>query len=212
MHERIFYRERVNDSVKPLILHFTVYTVAIFIFTSSLPFLLQDGEIAYFKENGLIEWMQLSCLLTACTIFLIGCMFISQFREIFILLASVCAFAAVRELDSFLDNLIPVIGWKIATVIIVFAAWMAYIHKEKLAKQVPRFLSSPAFVVLWAGFIMAVPVAQLLGHGEFLETLMGDDYNHAYKRVIEESGEVVGYLLIVAGSVESYLKLKKAGN
>lgn len=58
--------------------------------------------------------------------------------------------------------------------------------------------------------IVAVPIAQLLGHAAFLESLMGENYMRAYKRVIEESGELLGYLLLLEGSIESLVWMKKA--
>lgn len=54
---------------------------------------------------------------------------------------------------------------------------------------------------------MAVPFAQLVGHGNFLQIIMGDDYVRDYKRVIEELGELFGYLLLVIGSVEFTLQM-----
>jgi len=82
---------------------------------------------------------------------------------------------------------------------------------HKLKRQIAHFLPSPAFTMLWAGFVVAVPVAQLLGHGSFLKSLMGDDYIRSYKRVIEECGELIGYMLLLAGSVESVINMRIRG-
>lgn len=87
---------------------------------------------------------------------------------------------------------------------------MAYANWRELNRQIATFLSSRAFATLWAGFIVAVPVAQLLGHGPFLETLMGDDDERSYKRVIEESGELIGSILLLAGSIESMVQMRVA--
>jgi len=47
-------------------------------------------------------------------------------------------------------------------------------------------------------------------HGAFLQLVMGDDYNRDYKRVIEETLETMGYILILIGSFESVLQLRTA--
>lgn len=56
--------------------------------------------------------------------------------------------------------------------------------------------------------IVAVPISQLLGHGDFLQALMGDKYDRSYKRVIEETLGLMGYILVFAGTVEAALELR----
>jgi hypothetical protein len=210
MHERKMTFEKSSISVMPLIMRFALYTLVIFAFTASLQLIVQHGDIVVFEENGPIEWIQFGCLVAASSVLIAGSSVISSFRELFLLLASISAFAAVRELDSLLDKAIPWIGWKVGFVMVLYAAGVAYSNRNKIKWQIAHFLSSPAFGVMWAAFIMAVPVAQLLGHGPFLESLLGDDYDRSYKRIIEESGEMVGYLLLLAGSIESLLYMKAA--
>jgi len=210
MQEREISREIFIGSVRPVVMRFAAYTLVIFIFTASLTLQAKCDNIDFFKEDGPIEWMQFSLLVVATAVFVTGSSVNSVFREIFLLLASVFAFAAVRELDRLLDEVIPWIGWKIGFAVVVYAVVFAYKNRHKLRWQIAQFLCSPAFAVLWAGFVVAVPVAQLLGHGPFLESLMGDDYNRCYKLVIEESGELVGYIILVAGSFESVVLIKGA--
>ena len=81
--------------------------------------------------------------------------------------------------------------------------------KNNLQIQIEQFIRTRSFALLWCGFIVAVPYAQLVGHGNFLELLMGDDYMRDYKRVIEELGELLGYLLIMVGSLEAVLQRKE---
>lgn len=210
MQEREITPEMLIESVRPVVMRFVAYTLVIFIFTASLTLQAQCDNIDFFKEDGPIEWMQFCSLVGATALFVAGSSVISVFREIFILLASVFTFAAVRELDRLLDEVIPWIGWKIGFVVVLYAVGFAYTNRHKLRWQIAQFLCSPAFALLWAGFVVAVPVAQLLGHGPFLESLMGDDYNRCYKLVIEESGELVGYIMLVAGSFESVALIKGA--
>ena len=65
---------------------------------------------------------------------------------------------------------------------------------------------SNGFFLLWAGFIIAIPVAQLVGNGAFLQAIMNDDYSRDYRRIIEEIGELMGYGLILVGSIELAIK------
>jgi len=59
--------------------------------------------------------------------------------------------------------------------------------------------------VLWAGFIVAVPLAQLVGHGPFFRLFMDEEHVRNIKRVFEESGEFCGYLILLFGTIESIL-------
>ena len=87
------------------------------------------------------------------------------------------------------------------------AGWVTiWPRRATLKGQLAEFVAHRAFVLFWAGFIVAVPYAQLVGHAAFLESLMGDDYQRDYKRVIEELGEMLGYLLILLGSIEALLQ------
>ncbi len=194
----------------PVIIRFAAYTLAIFIITALLTPLAEYKDIYFiFTENGPVEWLQLGMLVAASVLFFSVFFSLPAFRELFLILASVSAFAAVRELDSVLDKAIPWIGWKIGFALLLFAAALAWTKRDKVKRQLGHYLSSPGFVVLWAGFIVAVPIAQLLGHAVFLESLMGENYLRAYKRVIEESGELLGYLLLLEGSIESLVCMKK---
>ena len=197
-------------SAKSTVVRFTAYTAAVFTLTLSLPLVIEHGDIIIFKENGPIEWFQFSVLVAASAVFLFGGWRLAHFRQLFLLMAFVSIFAAIRELDVFLARAIPGVGWKIGFIVILYAIGSAYTKRKSVKRQLPPFVASSAFVILWAGFLVAVPFGQLIGHGAFLEVVMGDDYNRDYKRVIEETLETMGYLLVLIGSFESVLQLRMA--
>jgi len=183
---------------------FLVYTLAILGCTLSLPLVVgSDGDIAAFKENGAIEWTQ--CMLLAVAALLLFATaaqrtFLGQSAVLLGLLVSV---AATRELDSVLEAWLPLVSWKLPVVLLgLAAAAVAWRSRAVLRPQLERLLSYRGLPLLWAGFVVAVPFGQLVGHGELLEALMGDDYTRDYKRVIEETTELVGYALIVVGTIE----------
>lgn len=162
-----------KESTRVSALRFFAYTLLIFGFTASLPLMVVDGDIVFFKENGPIEWFQFSLLLGATAVFLAGTLLVQAFNPLLAVLACVSAFAASRELDSVLDDVVPVLGWSVAFVFLLAAGTLAYRTRGRLADQVPVFLSSRAFVMLRAGFVVAVPFARLIGDARFLQSLMG---------------------------------------
>ena len=208
MNPNNFTAVHAGASASAIMARFSAYTVAVFALALSLPLVIEHGDIVLFKENGPIEWFQCALLLVTSSLFFLGSYQLSHCRQVFVLIGLVSAFAAIRELDAFLDQRIPWVGWKIGFLPILGAVYLACVHKNLIARQLPLFLASSGFVILWAGFLIAVPVAQLVGHGAFLQAVMGDDYNRGYKRVIEETLETVGYILFLIGSFESLLHVK----
>lgn len=196
------------NSCLPMALRYAAYTILIFAATISLPTFLEDGNIGAFKEGSWVEWFQLMLLGATSSLYFYEAFFSNPHQTIFHFLGCLSAFAAIREMDAFLDRVIPLIGWKIGFVFILYALFSAYAHRKSFLRQIRIFLNTHSMVILWAGFIVAVPIGQLLGHGDFLQALMGDNYDRDYKRVIEETLELMGYILVFAGSVEAAVELR----
>lgn len=187
---------------------FVLYTAGLLGAFALLPHAMIHGDVLVFKEGGIVEWMQFGLLALACGWMLANSLRLPQFRALLCVMALGIVMAMVRELDSLLDKLIPVLGWKLPCgVILAVLLFVAWRNRRALVPQISAFITCRGFAILWAGFAVAVPFAQLVGHGNFLQIIMGDDYVRDYKRVIEELGEVFGYLLLVIGSVESTLQM-----
>src|SRR6056297_1715865 len=120
------------DSELPTILRFAVYTILIFSATSALPLILQPGDIGPFKEGAWIEWCQLLLLISSAGIYFYSAFLGSHHRSILHVLGCIALFAAIREMDQFLDALIPFVGWKIGWLIIPYVIFFAYINRSVL--------------------------------------------------------------------------------
>ncbi len=199
-----------NESIRATVVRFSFYTFGILLLATLLPWVAQYRDAAVFKENAAIEWLQFGLLVTTSIVFLREAFVTPRYHHVFVLLACVSAFAGVREMDANLDRLIPWIGWKIGYSIILYAAIITYSNAQTLKRQIMRFLHSRAFSLLWAGFIIAIPFAQLVGHGAFLQAVMDDDYSRDYQRMIEELGELMGYVLLFIGSFELIWQMRVA--
>lgn len=185
-----------------MVLRFSLYTAGILLFTVSLPWLARIGDAAPFKENGMIEWLQFGALLAVSLILARNARASTRFQHAFTILACFAAFASAREMDGNLDVAIPGLGWKIGYIFVAYAGYVFYKSGGDAMRQVRECCDSNGFLLLWAGFIVAIPFAQLVGHGAFLQAIMSDDYSRDYRRIIEEIGELMGYGLILIGSVE----------
>lgn len=186
-------------------IRFTIYTGFIASSCYALPWTIADGNIQEFTDNRWVEWVQFGLLVLVVAMWWAISRRAAS-RELYQLIGVVHAVAAFRELDKVLDRLIPVLGWKVG-VLMAFVAFGLVLRGRgrQVARQIGQFLGTPAFVLGWSGFMLVIPIAQLIGHGPFLEALLGDHYDNVYKHVIEESAELMGYLMLVAAAVEGWV-------
>ena len=167
-----------------------------------LPLLAEFKSAAAFKENGLVEWLQIAALVGTAFVFARAARTTYVGNLAFVILASFATFATTRELDAIIDPLLPVLGWKAGYAFVLFAGYLYYQNKRVVSQQVRELVATNGFLLLWAGFIIAIPFAQLVGNTAFLQAVMADDYSRDYRRIIEELGELMGYGIILIGSIE----------
>ena len=190
------------ESIRSSIGRYSLYTFLILAFAASLPLLARYRDAAAFKEGGVIEWMQLGLLVTISLTFFRESIAIRKYRQAFAFLGGLAAFAAIREMDAYLDVIVPWIGWKIGYLVILAVGVYGFRNKKSLHDQAVCCVNSRAFTLLWAGFIIAIPFAQLVGNGTLLDMVMGEGHDRDYRRMIEELGELMGYALILIGNIE----------
>lgn len=190
-----------------MLVRFLIYTVAITAFCMNLPSTIADGDVQEFTENRWVEWLQFALIAASVGLFLVRALRVPGAWELLVLLGGLYALAVFRELDALLDSVVPWLGWKIGpTLLLPLLFGLAILHARRLRQQFASFIGSPAFVLGWAGFMTVVPVAQLIGHGPFLEALLGDGYHRGYKHAIEESAELIGYMMLTAAAVEAWIR------
>ncbi len=164
----------------------------------------RHGYACLFREHGPVETAQQYVLLATGLALTLSAWRHPACRQLSFLLATLVLLAAVRELDLVLDRNIPVLGWKIGYLAPLWAAvgLCRPPRRAPFLRQLRAFAGSQSFVIFWAAFIVAVPLAQMLGNGRLLEGLLGPAYTRDFKCVIEEVLELAGYLLLFMGSLE----------
>ncbi len=198
-----------REPLGPAIIRFGCYTLILMLLLLLVPRVVEHGDVSLFREHGPVEWLQVVLLVLAGGMFYVASLRYARFRQSMILLVMVCIYAVIRELDATLDSLIPVVGWKVGALIPLYAIFYIHRHRHALFPQLEEIVTARFFGMLWMSFVVAVPIGQLVGNGHFLSMVMGDDYNRLYKRVIEETCELMGYLLIVISSVEMHVQLTR---
>jgi hypothetical protein len=202
--------EQAKESVLAVFLRFLIYTMVIFGMALSLPVVSVQWNFAGYTDGSSLEWIQFCVIFSTAIMLFASGWYFKKFRILFFLLASMAGIASIREMDYVMNKTIPFFGWWLPAILVALAAIaMALRNRHLVKEQLFAFVLHRSFGLMWAGFICAVPVAQLVGHGPFLEAALGDDFRRSHKRLIEEIGELLGYILILIGSIEWTIKVNR---
>lgn len=101
-----------------------------------------------FHEFGMVENLQLATLFISGLSFAIQAIGNKSYRQILLLLASLCFLACCRELDSFFDHHLPFISWRLGFIFPLLACVYAYINFRQTLSQLLNFLQTPTFYMM----------------------------------------------------------------
>ncbi|MCR5184003.1 MAG: hypothetical protein K6B46_04795 [Opitutales bacterium] len=201
-----FYERKVSFKI----LRYGLYFVVVFAVVIALWGLAKHYQTDTFAEHGLVENLQLGLLFLSTVCFSFLALRDKFYRPVLFFLAGLTAFCFVRELDSFFDKLLPVVTWKFAWLFPLLALFYAWSHRYEAKAALFKFLDSTAFDLLFVALIVFVPLAQAVGHVSFIRDSVGDFENMSdIRRLIEESLELVAYVLIFLSAPEIYFSLIK---
>ena len=161
-----------------------------------------------FHEHTFDEFMWVENLQAGLLVFS-GAMFAwngvrrPAFRPLCLLLASVCALTVFRELDSFMDDAIPLVSWRVGFLFVAAAGAYACRHMADCRTSIPPFLDTTAFTMMVFSLVIIVVIGQLVGHKPFLHNVL-IEYDHVgpIKELFEESVETIGYYCLACASIE----------
>lgn len=124
-------------------------------------------------------------------------------RPLAILFGGMALACLIRELDYFLDRYIVDNLWQVL-VAIVAALVIAYIyrHRRRLQVALARIWPSPGLTLLFAGAVVLFVYVSLVGHEPLWQSILGEHYLRVTKLAIEEFIELIGYFLLMIGTVE----------
>ena len=186
-----------------------LFFILIFSFIFFIHYMADIYKTETFSEHSVVENLQLSFLVLSGLIFVGEAIFFKQYRSLLFLLASLCFFASFRELDSFFDNTLPVVSWKIGYIFPISAIIYVKKHFEDFLRELIDFCSSPAFFMMLTAVVVVLPIAQCIGHGSFVRDVLGNDKVADIKEFFEESCETMGYFIILLSSFETYFGMLK---
>lgn len=192
------------------IIRYTLFTLINFTVIVGLWELARIGGVGMFSEGSPLEWIQFSLLVGIALLLAESARRIPAYRELLGLLAICATLGSVRELDAYFDAHIPFIGWKLPFLLVALPALIVARQRHQiLLRQIREFVAHRSFAFVWCAAMLAMPFAQMVGHGTFLQELFGEDYRRPFKRVIEESAETLAYVWVLLGCIDWLLDLPK---
>jgi hypothetical protein len=91
----------------------------------------------------------------------------------------------------------------VAMLPVVWAAATIAKARARFLDQAIAFSHTPSFALLVAGFLVVVVYAQLIGQKALWMAVLAPDVYRPIKEIVEESSELLGYLLLFFGAVEA---------
>ena len=116
----------------------------------------------------------------------------------------------IREWDAVFDDIFHG-AWKYIAIptAIGFTFWALREGLQKVFDDLAEFMSSKSYDIIVAGLIIVLVVSRMLGSKAIWMLMSGPDFKYVFKTFIEEGMELLGYMVIFAGSVRYYLESRK---
>ena len=195
------------------VVRLSVYFFILLFLVLGLWAMAKCGGVDTFSENGIVENIQLTLLLTSIFVFLIEGLHNKLYSPLLFFFATLTAFAFIREQDAFFEDFFPIISWKFAWLLPLFGAWNLFGKCKNFKKIFFSFLDSSAFLLMFIAMIVFIPLAQCIGHRPFIAVSIGTPDNMSViRRFIEETMELMAYVLVFLSSIELHLELTKKIN
>ena len=109
-------------------------------------------------------------------------------RELRALLGLACLFAVARELDGFFHGTLGAHGYQLFSApVAIAAAWHAWRSRSVLPHQTAEFVATPAAMLVFAGALIVLVHAQILGQKELWDALIPTGDAMTVKKTVEEA-------------------------
>jgi hypothetical protein len=159
-------------------------------------------------ENSLVEACQLALLGLSMSAFALLAWRRADDRRFAVLAAVLFACMLIRENDAVFDAALFHGAWKyLVAPLVIGSVFWALRDTRALLAGIARFLASHAGTMMLLGLAILLCFSRLFGMTEIWAAVLGDGYVRTAKNAIEETGELLGYSVILAASLR-YLALR----
>lgn len=116
----------------------------------------------------------------------------------------------IREWDAVFDAIFHG-AWKYLAIptAVIFTYLGIRNGLESAAEDLAGFIKSKSYDIIVWGLIIVLVVSRVFGSKSIWLLMSGPDFKYVFKTFIEEGLELLGYMVIFAGSVRYYLENRK---
>lgn len=127
-----------------------------------------------------------------------------------LLVAGFFACMWIREWDAVFDEIFHG-AWKYFAIPTAIGFTYLGIREgmQKVWDDLATFMKSKSYDIIVTGLIIVLVVSRILGNRAIWMLMSGPDFKYVFKTFIEEGVELLGYMVIFAGSLQYYLKERK---
>jgi hypothetical protein len=154
-----------------------------------------------FGENSWTEKIQELFLFVTGLIFMAIGRYEKTLTSIAYLLSVFFFMALIREFN----NQIPFWFYLEIPLIIIFFG-LTYQNRSKLISSIHHLIESRTIAWLVIGFLVTFVFSRFFGRTVFWQHLLENDYNRWGKNAAEEGIELLGYTLLLIGSIELFIR------
>jgi hypothetical protein len=196
---------------RPILWRYSAYVLGVALTAESIVVAAEAGWLSSVgRETGPIEYAHQALCGLAAIAFARAAVVRPELRDILAVAAYGATLGVIRETDALLDHLAFKGAYKVpAAVVGAFALARLWRARSRCAEQLRRFAGEPGFAITAIGVLVVLLYAQLVGQKELWMAIMGVDYARPVKDAAEELQELLGYLLIFIGSIETYLVARR---
>jgi hypothetical protein len=165
------------------------------------------------RDDGPVEVTQLLAAFFTAVLYWLLSRRSRYSRELFQFLSALSFTSCARELDNFTLELGSRAGYLLMAALPVAWGVSVFVRaRERLFAQLSAFSRTPGFSLSLAGFLIVVVYAQILGQKALWMAVLSLDVYRPVKELVEESSELLGYLLILFGAAEAMVNDRGEGS
>jgi hypothetical protein len=158
------------------------------------------------SEKTITEMTQETLLFIAAAMFGFAAWQRPQSRSWLILVTGLLACMFIREMDMWLDRISKGFWVYPATLTAAAAIGYAARNRQGLFATMAEYASTRSHAYIATGLLIILVFSRLFGTGSLWEDLMAEHYQPAFKRIIQEGIELLGYILLAFGSACYFLQ------
>jgi hypothetical protein len=156
------------------------------------------------RDDGPVEIAQLLAAIFTALLYWVLSRESRRSADLFGFLSALSLTACARELDNFTLQLGSRAGYLlIAAAPVLWGLSIVARARGRLFEQLAAFSRSSGFSLSLAGFLIVVVYAQILGQKALWMAVLSPDVYRPVKEIVEESSELLGYLLMLFGAAEA---------